>query len=462
MNNHLIIGFFILNLLCSITTIWGFFSMYLRNYYYFYNSNLVNSIPQIIICLTFAIWACNVILPFLIMNLSSNKIFSISLLGKCLCYILIFLVNHSWQIYLCAFFINFFESLLVFASLYYIVGIFKQKKGKYSGIALSGIGINVLFWSNFMIFYTNPENISPNDNNIFNKKIADNFYSYVIFYTIINFIFGIIGIYLLKDMNEENENSIKSNYFSKKSISEKSISQISETYQLKNLINYRYESQDDYIELGSVKSRKKIIKKEIGIQTNLSEKEKLYKNLYSKKFLTIFYIACIRSGFFFYSSSNFKFIALTYIKNDQFVSFTSSLFFVFDIFSRIIVGSLLDKISVKNIILGIFFFDLIIILIWIFFPGSYFFYVIICFLIRSSSGANSIINYIVLYKYYEKDDAFKLMTYFSVFFFSGIILNTIIEKIFFVNGNYSNVLFIDLILIVSAIIVLYKENYKMI
>ena len=319
MKSNFIYGFFILNLLCSITTIWGFFSIYLRNYFYFYKKDLVDSIPQVIICLIFAIWICNLILPYLFLYLNWKIIFTISVIGKCSCYILFFYIKNNWQVYLCSFLINLFESILVFASLYYIVGIFKKEKGKYSGIALSGIGINVLFWSNFITFFTKPSNIIPDDNKIFDIKIANNFYSYVMLYTIINFIFGMVGIYLLKDidvyMNDNKEDSLltQNSVLTQK---EECISQISEIYEEISLVNFGKASYDDNIELRSRSSNnKKIVKTtEMGTQTETIDSFKVYTEIKSKKFLSIFFIACIRSGFFFYSSSNFKFIALNIYK----------------------------------------------------------------------------------------------------------------------------------------------------
>ena len=66
---------------------------------------------------------------------------------------------------------------------------------------VSGIALNVLFWSTMITFIVNPKNLVANEDKIFPKEVAKNFTLFIYIFNVTNFLLGLIGIYFLRGVN---------------------------------------------------------------------------------------------------------------------------------------------------------------------------------------------------------------------------------------------------------------------
>ena len=431
MTNKILLGFFFLNLLAGSTGMWGFLSVYLRNYYYYNSKKILQNFDSIIIFHSLSMWVGNILAPYFLKKIKSSYLYFFAISIKCLCYLFYLKANNIFETFLSAFFIGMSEQTIIALNVFFIVGLFKGKKGIKLGIVQSAVSLKTLIWSNLMVHLVNPKNLKPDNNNIFDKTLAENFGFYIWTYAVCNFFFGLIGMYFLGDLNK---------------ILEKNEKKEEVLIELENRNNKNLE--------------KKITKDKEEKKIN-PEKNLIKTFILTEKFLIIYITAIIRFGFYIYSSSNFKFIGLTYIKNDFFVSLTNSYLYILDGISRIITGKLLDTIKIKTFIFYIYILYIFVIIFWVFFSQSYFFYILSIFVIRFYGGSNTIINKFTLYRYYDKNVGFLLMRYFCSFYFLGTFFFVVLDK--FVRGEvyyYKGILVVDFFIVFFGIFVLYKDNYK--
>lgn len=67
---------------------------------------------------------------------------------------------------------------------------------------ISGIALNVLLWSTFITKIVNPDNLASNIDNIFPEVVAQNFQKFIYIFNVCNFFTGLIGCYLIRDVQE--------------------------------------------------------------------------------------------------------------------------------------------------------------------------------------------------------------------------------------------------------------------
>lgn len=154
-------------------------------------------------------------------------------------------------------------------------------------------------------------------------------------------------------------------------------------------------------------------------------------------------------------------ITLSHIKDDHFISYTCSLLFIIEIFSRIYNGYISDIIHMKVIQNLIFLQNILIIIIWTQIPDSKFFYFISILLVRWSAGMNSVTNGLILYKYYTKEICLMMLKYFSTFYFVGTTIYYTVDKIFKGNDDYNVILYMDLLMVLFSIYLNSHQNYIM-
>lgn len=100
------------------------------------------------------------------------------------------------------FLISLAENLMKSQSKFEIVTLFPHQKGRVMGLVISGVALNVLFWSTLIIKIVNPKNLKPNDLKIFPKEVADNFTQFILIFNMCNLLMGLIGTYLLRDVSK--------------------------------------------------------------------------------------------------------------------------------------------------------------------------------------------------------------------------------------------------------------------
>ncbi len=197
----MIIGYSCITFLVSACTIWGFFSVYLKTYFYYYRPEVLGSIPNVLNFMTFSIWASYFVIPYFVKTYSAFTNLISNILLKVFFYFMYFYVFKNWMVYICGFIVSYAEHFLIGYVNYTIVCIFPQEKGTISGIAIMMVAVNVLFWSNIMTGYINPDNLKPNEDKVFPLIIADNFISFLKIFSIFNLVVGIIGVYLLRNLD---------------------------------------------------------------------------------------------------------------------------------------------------------------------------------------------------------------------------------------------------------------------
>ena len=161
---QIIFGFFCIGLIICAITIWGFVSVYLRSYYYWFNRNLTSSVEFNIVPMLFGIWMSYISVPFLVRNFNPLLSLGICAAFKIIGYLGYLITDSTGGFLFSGFVISYVEHMILGVSGFYIVTLFKEEKGKVISFMVSGVGFNVLVWSSIMTKIINPDNIPPNEN----------------------------------------------------------------------------------------------------------------------------------------------------------------------------------------------------------------------------------------------------------------------------------------------------------
>ena len=194
---RIILGYICINLTISCNPIWGFFQIYLRNYYYYYDNKIYDSVHNVLFFMTAGIVFSNYFLPFFVNKFTPPMGFLLAIAIKCFAYVFYLKAKNQIILYFIGFIISFGEYVCQYKSQFEIVSLFPQEKGKVVGLMISGIALNVLFWSTCITKLVNPQNLVSNTDNIFPISVADNFSKFIIIFNICNLLIGIVGIYLI-------------------------------------------------------------------------------------------------------------------------------------------------------------------------------------------------------------------------------------------------------------------------
>lgn len=159
---QIMLGFFFMGTIVGAVTIWGFVSVYLRSYYYWFNPVLTDSVEYNIVPLLFAIWISYISVPFLVRNFNPHISLALCAAFKIIGYLGYLIAETSGGLYFSGFVVSYVEHMILGVCGFYIVSLFKEEKGKIISFMVVGVGFNVLIWSYYMTNIINPDNISAN------------------------------------------------------------------------------------------------------------------------------------------------------------------------------------------------------------------------------------------------------------------------------------------------------------
>lgn len=148
--------------------------------------------------MTTGIILSNLALPYLVNYLPTQMGYFLAISLKCVAYIFYLEAKHSFFLFFLGTMISFGEYICQYKSQFDVVSIFPSEKGKIVGLMISGIALNVLFWSTVITQIVNPLNLPPNEDKIFPIEVAQNFSRFIYIFNISNFLLGLLGIYLIK------------------------------------------------------------------------------------------------------------------------------------------------------------------------------------------------------------------------------------------------------------------------
>ncbi len=387
-----------------------------------------------------SIWLSFYFVPILVNRYSSLTIFIFFLFVKLISYYLYSYISYSFSLYLISALIAFSERTIAVICNYNIVVLFPNIKGMMTGCFVAGVGINVLFWSNIMTFVINPNNMKPGKHRIFPEEIVPNFLYFQNVLFLINMIMGLIAVFLLKDIDkfmkskETTENKRKFNINSSLTI---------------ELIE-KFDKTGDLV--SDLENR--------NIDKSEESGEEIKKIVLSAKFIFIWLTCLLRATFYYFAMGNFKFIVLKFIEDDHYVNFVASVAFFPNIISRIVIGYTIDYIDIRKISYAVYIGSIIVIIIWLTVLKFNIFFVISMFMMRTLGGANSVLNNIMIYKYYPKRVALDLLKYFTTFFFLSNFVNNLLIRCFPTIDTYTPILIVFSLLLFTGLILLKNTNYK--
>lgn len=182
-----------------------------------------------------------------------------------------------------------------------------------------------------------------------------------------------------------------------------------------------------------------VVNEKIETGEKLSEIELIKRFLLSDIFTFIFVTAVIRNTFSLFMVNNYKNIALTYINDDHFISFTSSFAIVLSFIFEILGGWVTDKYGLIWVTVSIYVLNLIFIILSALFPTSKLSFVIAISIFRIQSGINSTLNVSIIYQVYHQILASRLLKYFTINSVISIIFGNVIYNVLNIETSHFEV-----------------------
>lgn len=367
---------------------------------------------------------------------------------------LIYLRNYL-LIYLMAYILGVLDGMILHTLNFAVVLLYPDNKSGAIGYNMAGTAFATFSWGCIVTYGVNPNNLKVNSEGVFPESVNQKIPGFLYAYGLITLVLGLIGVYMFWDFDDEYKDEILQSLKNQNLDDSISLSQVSD---IVTPIEERRKSRAQELKDSFQKELVELAEKSKDEVEDLNEAQFFKKYVLDKGFITLFLISIVRLSNVIYFQNNFKFITLSHINDDHFVSNMATITFILNLAIRLLIGRVIKLIGLYNVLQLIFIGFSLVSFIYILFPYSKFFYVIAISLIRIVSGAHVIVAVSTLYVIYDNQIAIKLLRYFmTVFIFSPILCN-LLEMMFLEDNDYFYVFVSLAALCIVSIYALHSER----